>query len=130
MKSLKTVLMILLFALIASDCQAGLTVSEMAVTTKVSRGKPIDSVRRISNRSVKALYCFTRTVLDDSAETTIRHLWFRDGQQVKDSVLQVKGKKWRVYSSMPLDQQSVGKWRVEARDSAGEVIKTVEFTVN
>lgn len=106
-----------------------LKITELAVTTKVSKGKPIDSVHRISYRTVKALYCFTRTVTDDGAETSLRHVWLRDGQLVKETELPIRGRRWRVYSTLPINSESVGNWRVEVRDAAGVIIKSVEFRI-
>jgi hypothetical protein len=104
-------------------------ITELAVTTKVSKGKPIDAVHRISHRTVKALYCFTRTVSDDGKETSLRHVWTREGQVVKESTLAVKGKNWRVYSTLPVNAASIGNWRVEVRDETGTIMKNVEFRI-
>lgn len=108
----------------------GLRVTEMAVTTKIVRGNPIDAVRRISSTSVKVLYCFTRTVNDSDEETTIRHVWYHNGEQVRESELPVKGRKWRTYSRRDIDKGSVGNWRVDALDSEGNLLKSVEFRIN
>lgn len=105
------------------------TITELAVTTKVSKGKPIDSVRRISHRSVKALYCFTRTLSDEPIETKLKHVWLQNGQKVKETELPVKGRRWRVYSTLPVSANSVGNWRVEVQNEAGTVLKTVEFRI-
>ncbi|ANA41616.1 MULTISPECIES: DUF2914 domain-containing protein [Geobacter] len=109
---------------------ADLKITEMAVTTKISRNNPIDAVRRISHRSVKALYCFTRIVNPGAQETVIRHVWYKDGAMAGEQELAVKGAKWRTWSKKPVDAESVGTWRVEAVDSAGKVLKTVEFKVH
>ena len=96
MKKLLSVLLTLLVVALAAPLWAGsLSIAELAVTTKVSKGKPIDAVHRISHRTVKALYCFTRTVSDEAGETTIKHVWMRNGQVVKETDLPVKGKRWR-----------------------------------
>ena len=130
MKKLLSVLFALLVVAMAVPLWAGsLTITELAVTTKVSKGKPIDAVHRISHRTVKALYCFTRTVSDDAAETTIKHVWLRSGKVVKETDLPVKGKRWRTYSSLPVNATTVGNWRVEVRDATGAVIKSVEFRI-
>lgn len=130
MKKLLSILLALLVVAMAVPLWAGsLNVVELAVTTKVSKGKPIDAVHRISHRTVKALYCFTRTVADDSNETTIKHVWLRGGQVVKETDLPIKGKRWRVYSTLPVDASSVGSWRVEVKDAAGVVIQSVEFRI-
>ena len=107
-----------------------LKVIEMAVTTKMVRGNPIDSVHRISSASVKALYCFTRVTSDTGEETTITHSWYRDGQKLAEYKLPVKGKKWRTYSSKTVDKGSSGDWRVDALDSEGNVLRSVKFRMN
>ena len=90
MKKLLSVLLTLLVVALAAPLWAGsLSIAELAVTTKVSKGKPIDAVHRISHRTVKALYCFTRTVSDEAGETTIKHVWMRNGQVVKETDLPV-----------------------------------------
>ncbi|MDK9718053.1 MAG: DUF2914 domain-containing protein [Trichlorobacter sp.] len=130
MKKLLSVLFALLLVAMAVPLWAGsLSITELAVTTKVSKGKPIDAVHRISHRTVKALYCFSRTQTDDTAETMIKHVWSRGGQVMKETDLVVKGKRWRAYSTLPVDASSVGNWRVDVKDVAGTVIKSVEFRI-
>ena len=114
-------------ALAAAD---GLTVTEMAVTTKVVKGNPIDSVHRISSASVKALYCFTRLRSTSDVETTIRHVWYRDEEKVGEYVLPVKGAHWRTFSKKAIEKGWAGDWRVEALDSEGRLLKTVKFRMN
>ena len=109
---------------------ADLRITEMAVTTKIARNNPIDAVRRINHRSVGALYCFTRITNPSGEDTTIRHVWYRDGEPAGEQELRVKGEKWRTWSKRPIDQESVGKWRVEALDAEGKLLKAVEFTIN
>jgi hypothetical protein len=109
---------------------SGLKITEMAVTTKIVRGNPIDAVRRISSTSVKALYCFTRVSSDTEQPKTIKHSWFKNGEPAGDSELPVKGKQWRTYSKRPVDRESVGDWKVEVRDEGGTLLKTVSFKIN
>ena len=121
---------LLLFGGNSAVWSAELKITEMAVTTKIARGNPIDAVRRISSTSVKALYCFTRIVNPSGAEAVIKHVWFRDGQPVGEQELKVKGEKWRTWSKRLIDRDSVGDWRVEARDGSGTVLKMVQFRIN
>ena len=105
-------------------------ITEMAVTTKIVKGNPIDSVRRISSTSVKTLFCFTRIVNPGGDETVVRHVWYKDGQQVSEQELKVTGEKWRTWSERPINRGSVGDWRVDAIDSGGNLLKSVNFRVN
>lgn len=123
-------ILILLFIPLCSNAASGLVITEMAVTTKVAKGKPIDSVRRISAVTVNTLYCFTRLRGDADTDTTIRHRWFRNDVLAKESELPVKGSRWRTYSSIPVDRGSTGNWRVDVVDSEGHLLKSVTFRVN
>jgi hypothetical protein len=108
----------------------GLKITEMAVTTKIVKGHPIDAVRRISSTSVKVLYCFTRIVNESGEETTIKHVWYHNGQKLRESEFPVKGKKWRTYSVRDIDKESVGNWKVDVLDIDGNLLKSVEFRIN
>lgn len=128
LRSFAVVAFVLLGALTAHG-EEGLKITEMVVTTKIVRGNPIDSVRRISSTSVKALYCFTRTVGPEE-ETVLKHVWYRNNEKVAENELPIKGKRWRTYSKIAMDRQSPGQWRVEALDATGNVLKKVEFRIN
>jgi hypothetical protein len=109
---------------------ANLKIVEMAVTTKVVKGKPIDSVHRISSQAVKALYCFTRVAAEPNSETTIKHVWYRNDVQVAEFELPVKGERWRTYSKRPVARGDAGEWRVEVMDSGGRLLKTIKFQMH
>jgi hypothetical protein len=124
---------VVILFLSAASVPAGdipLRVQEMAITTRIVKGSPIDSVRRISSASVKALYCFTRVTAADDDEREIVHVWYRNGEVVGEYSLPVKGESWRTYSKKLISKGMQGDWRVEARDIDGTVLKTVEFRMN
>ena len=124
------VLLFLCSAVPGRTAEDGLKITEMAVTTKIVRGNPIDSVHRISSASVKALYCFTRLQSNLGHETSIRHVWYRDEVKVGEYVLPVKGERWRTYSKKTIEKGLIGNWRVEALDSEGQLLKAVKFRMN
>lgn len=107
-----------------------ISIVEMAITTKISKGKPIDSVHRISNRSVRELYCFTRTVLEEGSSSKIHHVWIKDGVVIFDKALPINAKRWRTASSVSIGMGSIGNWQVEARDETGKLLKAVSFRIN
>jgi hypothetical protein len=108
----------------------GLKITELAVTTKIVKGNPIDSVHRISSASVKALYCFTRLKSEVGGDTKIHHVWYRENEKVGDYELPVKGERWRTYSKKMIEKGWAGDWRVEILDSGGHILKTVKFRMN
>lgn len=119
-----------LFSVPVSSSAATLKVTEMAVTTKIVRGNPIDSVHRISSSSVKELYCFTRLVGEEGVETSIKHVWYRDGLKVGESELPVKGERWRTFSRKAVEKGASGDWRVDVLDGEGKLLKSVKFRMN
>ena len=127
------VVFLIIFFVVAGSCRAAeseLRITEMAVTTKIVRGNPIDSVRRISSASVSALYCFTRFTAPEDTDTRIKHVWYRNEEKVGEYELPVKGARWRTYSKKSVDREAAGEWRVEALDSGGKLLKVVKFKMN
>ena len=113
------------------ESRAGdLKITEMAVTTKIVKGNPIDSVRRISSTSVKALYCFTRFSAPEDTDTTIKQLWYLNDEVVAEYELPVKGAHWRTYSRKVVEKGLSGEWRCDAVDSEGNLLKSVSFRMN
>jgi hypothetical protein len=105
-------------------------ITELAVTTKIVKGNPIDLVRRISSSSVKSLYCFTRMTAPEGTDTTIKHVWYNGEEKVGEYELPVKGEKWRTYSKKNIQKGWAGDWRVEVLDSDGKLMKTIKFRMN
>lgn len=123
----------LLFLTLAgwSESRAGdLKITEMAVTTKIVKGNPIDSVWRISSTSVKALYCFTRFSAPQGTDTTIKQVWYLNDEVVAEYELPVKGAHWRTYSRKAVEKGLSGEWRCDALDSEGKLLKSVSFRMN
>lgn len=108
----------------------GIKITELAVTTKIAKGNPIDLVRRISSSSVKSLYCFTRLTAPEGTDTTIKHIWYNGEEKVGEYELPVKGAKWRTYSKKNIQKGWSGDWRVEVLDSDGKLMKTIKFRMN
>ena len=115
---------------VLAETPDGLRITEMAVTTKIVRGNPIDSVHRISSASVKALYCFTRLTSETGNETTIKHVWYKDDEKVAEYELPVKGNKWRTNSMKSVMKGMSGDWRVDALDGEGKLLRSVKFRMN
>jgi hypothetical protein len=122
--------MLVMSAVPCSASAKSLRITEMAVTTKIVRGNPIDSVHKISSSSVKELFCFTRLSSPDESNSAIRHVWYRGDEKLADYELPVKGTRWRTFSRKSVERGTSGDWRVEALDAEGKLLKTVKFRMN
>ncbi len=114
----------------ASALVPSLKITEMTVTTKIFKGKPVDTVKRVSSGAFKGLYCFTRIESSSDEDTSIRHVWYLNGEMAGEMTLPVKGERWRTYSKKIFEGASSGAWRVDALDSDGNLLKSVRFTIN
>ena len=105
-------------------------ITELVITSKMVKGKPIDSIKRLSSSTDKNLYCFTRTVAPAGTDSSVKHLWYRGEEKVGEFTLPVKGEKWRTYSKKSIQKGWAGDWRVDVVDDSGKLLKTVRFRMN
>ena len=131
MKSLLTAVLLVLAAAFPAFAEGdSVTITELVITSRVVKGKPIDSIKRLSSGTDKNLFCFTRLTLPEGDESSIKHLWYRGEERVAEYELPVKGLKWRTYSKKRIPAGMAGEWRVDVVDGSGKLMKTVKFRMN
>lgn len=123
-------LLCLLTVLPVNAADSGIKISEIVITSKIVKGKPIDSIKRLSSATDKNLYCFTRTIAPGSTDSQIRHIWYKGDEKAGEFTLPVKGERWRTYSKKSIQKGSAGDWRVEVIAADGALLKTVRFRMN
>lgn len=107
--------------------RAQLSVEESAIALDVIDRMPVGSDSTFV-ASVGRVYCWT-LVAGAEGEVAIHHVWFHGDQEMADMELRVGGSPWRTWSSKAIVPEWTGAWRVEVRDSAGNVIETIRFTI-
>ena len=60
--------------------------------------------------------------------TTIQHVWIHGDLEFPVS-LDIDGSPWRTWSTKVIPPEWSGAWRVEIRDTDGNVIETLNFTI-
>jgi hypothetical protein len=78
---------------------------------------------------VDRVYLWTKVTGVSEGETTIHHVWLREGEEMADVELTVKGSPWRTYSYKTIPPEWSGKWEVKITGPDGNVIKDVKFIV-
>jgi hypothetical protein len=94
-------------------------------TTGVENREPIDQVTFVENNARKVFFF---TELRGLNGQTIRHRWIYAGEIVADVSFEVRGPRWRVWSSKDLLPDWIGDWTVEIVAGDGEVIAAESFT--
>lgn len=106
---------------------AQLKVSVAAICKDVVDREPVDSGTSFPV-SMGKLYCFTK-ITGAQSPTEITHVWYFDGTERARVDLMVKSASWRTYSSKTIQSHEMGAWWVDVLDSAGTLLKRLEFEV-
>lgn len=101
-----------------------ITVTRAVVCTGVVDREPVGEASAFVD-SVASLYCFTEL---DGALGQIIHSWYHGDKLMFEKTLN-KGRdgRWRTWSQKNLIKEWTGAWRVDVKDTAGNVLKSVSF---
>ena len=94
-------------------------------TTNVENREPIDQITFAENDVRKVFFFTDLRGLDGK---TVRHRWIYDGKVMAEVDFEVRGPRWRVWSSKDLLPDWIGDWTVEIVTSEDEVIAAETFT--
>jgi hypothetical protein len=65
----------------------------------------------------------------DFGDREIVHVWLHEGEEASRVTLNVRGPRWRTWSSKRIPSHMTGAWSVRVEDADATVLRTVEFTV-
>ncbi len=88
-------------------------------TSAVKDREPTDNIKQLDTRSDKVIYY---TELRDMAGQTATHRWEYNGKVMAEVKFNIKGARWRVWSSKSLVPGWTGEWKVSVLNGANEVI--------
>ena len=101
------------------------TVAAARFTSGIENREPVDAVTFLENEANK-IYFFTD--LRQMKGETVTHRWEYQGQVMAEIPFEVKGQRWRVWSSKNLQPDWLGEWTVSVVRSNGEVVASENFT--
>ena len=100
-------------------------VARAQFTTGISDREPMDAITELGTDHTQ-VYFFTE--LTGLSGETITHRWEHGGETMAEVSFDVRGPRWRVWSSKQLQPGWTGEWKVSVVDGAGKVL--VEKTFN
>lgn len=100
------------------------SVMRSAFTTQIQDREPIDKVQELDNDN-QEVYYFTE--LRDMEGQTAKHRWQYNGEVMAEVEFNVKGPRWRVWSSKRFVPDWTGEWTVSVVNAADEVIAEDSF---
>ncbi len=121
-----TILILSLFALINAfaDEWPHQNISKAGFATEIIDREPLNIVGELDN-SLGKIYFFTN--IRNLEGTSISHRWIYNNKVMADVVFDIKGPRWRVWSSKNLWHTWTGNWIVEVLTSENEVLYQKEF---
>ena len=93
-------------------------------TTEIVDREPVNRVLILENDQTE-LHFFTD--LRHFEGQTVNHRWEYEGQVVMTKSFEVKGPRWRVFSTRKLESQQTGRWTVVITDAEDCPLKAVVF---
>lgn len=95
------------------------SVVRSAFTRDIEQREPTEDLQKLTNENGQVKFF---TELRDMSGQTAIHRWEYEGKVVAEIEFNVKGPRWRVWSSKSFVPQWTGDWKVSVVNGAGEVI--------
>lgn len=95
------------------------SVVRSAFTREIDEREPMENLQNLSNENTQVKFF---TELRDMSGQTAVHRWEYEGKVVAEIEFNVKGPRWRVWSSKSFVPQWTGDWKVSVINGAGEII--------
>lgn len=99
-------------------------VARAVFTTAVQDREPVDQLSEVP-AGTETVYFFTE--LRGMQGQTVTHRWSYNGTVMAEVSFDVRGPRWRVYSSKNFVPEWVGRWRVEVIDGGGNVVRSADL---
>jgi hypothetical protein len=131
MKTIRRAVLLLVLPLVLGGLSAPLGAQESAITVEgviareVVDRMPVDTGSTFS-ADVETLWCWTKVT--GAEGMALEHVWSFAGYEWVVP-LQIGGSPWRTYSSKKIVAEWKGEWTVTVRDTAGNVLHTMTFTI-
>ena len=120
-------LVILIAALIDLKAQSIMKIERIAVSTGVENRQPVGESDTFAD-SVGTLFCYTE-IRGMGDSTTVSHVWYHGENRRADVKLNVRGYRWRTWSTKVIQKDWTGDWRVDIVSADGKILKSKRFRI-
>jgi len=120
-------LFILIVALIDLKAQSILKIERIVVSTGVENRQPVGESDTFAD-SVGTLFCYTE-IRGMGDSTTVSHVWYHGDNRRADVKLNVRGYRWRTWSTKVIQKDWTGDWRVDVVSADGKILKSKRFRI-
>ncbi|MCH7818461.1 MAG: DUF2914 domain-containing protein [Candidatus Marinimicrobia bacterium] len=107
--------------------QTVLKVERIVVSTAVEERRPVGESDTFPD-SVGTLFCYTE-IRGMGDSTTVSHVWYHGEIRRADVQLNVRGYRWRTWSTKVIQEDWTGAWRVDVVSADGKILKSKRFRI-
>lgn len=107
--------------------QVTLKVEQIAIAVSVEDRQPV-GVSDVFADTVGALYCFTE-IRGMGESTTVSQVWYWGEKRMAEVKLNVRGYRWRTWSTKVMQVEWTGDWRVDVVSEDGKILKSKRFRI-
>ena len=110
-----------------APAKSELTIEKAVLAKGIENREPVGEAESFP-KDVGVVYCFAKIVGAKGA-TEIKFVWTLDDKDMGTVSLPVSISPWRTWASKTIDPSMTGAWKVEIKDSSGNVLTTLNFKV-
>jgi len=107
--------------------QGVLRVERIAVSLAVEDRQPVGE-SDVFPDTVRALYCFNE-IRGMGDSTSVSHVWYHGDIRRAEVKLNVRGYRWRTWSTKAIQKDWTGDWRVDVVSAEGKILKSKRFRI-
>lgn len=96
----------------------------------VSNKEPLGELNDISFNADGSAVVWTYSEVVDKRGSRLNYVWLHEGSQVAAVKVDIRGNRWRSYSSKVINQSMSGSWRVELHDGEGRLLASADFLLS
>ncbi|MEE8185002.1 MAG: DUF2914 domain-containing protein [Thermodesulfobacteriota bacterium] len=128
---MKSFLVLLAFLILTSiplsvRAESNTSVETAVLGTGVENLVPMGVAESFS-ASIGRVYCYSKITNGDGS--TITHRWYYNDKEVAAVHLEIRSTSFRTYSYKTILPHYKGNWKVEIVAEEGNIMKTLEFTI-
>jgi len=103
------------------------SVKRFLLAKSVSNREPKGELNEISFTADGSAAVWAYSEIIDKKGSRLKYVWLHGGNQIATVSVNVRGNRWRSYSSKLINQSMSGAWRVELQDGEGRLMASADF---
>ncbi len=102
-------------------------VKRFLLASSISNREPMGDLSEIGFKADGSTLVWAFSEVINQRDRRIHYVWLHEGSQVARVTVNIRGDRWRSFSSKTITRSMQGTWRVELQDDEGRILASAEF---